>query len=566
MDQIKPYLVVAMRHAFWIGSVIVLLGSVAVWYVATGKLAEESKAQASKIDTAVTVVSSVQGELSTLPNDLSHKEMDAKIEKRQQEVLESWKTLYDRQRDVLVWPVKELHQDFVDEFKDLIPIEKTIRPDGTDNTGVVRHSSRLLGRYDRYIRAVLPSIAAVGGCNWTHDIDSSSDVTDMTGMGDNPLVVWGTTSQEELSKNLFVGDGSPTALEVYYSQENLWILRQLMEVIATVNGDASQPYEAKIHEIKKLQIGKEVEFEAGATSAPGFVAPNTGDGVGAAAAPSGGFAPSMGGMGMGAAPAKKRNANNDPADDRYIGLDLKPITGSALRSALSSKQPRDASLAIAKRVPIMMSLDMEQSAISELIAACGNARLMIDVKQVRMLQRAGSARASKGSGSGNPMGGGMGGMGGGMGMGGMGGVPTEISEEEEDAPDAVDDEFPSDMNFQVYGVIYIYNPPDRTQLGLAEVTEEFVDQQAAAEQARADGTGAVPQPTQSNDALPTPAASADDAAPQPEESQPAAVESSPEPPATTPPAATPPDGTAPGTTPDGAAPTPPTAVATPLAN
>ena len=39
---------------------------------------------------------------------------------------------------------------------------------------------------------------------------------------------------------------------------------------------------------------------------------------------------------------------------------LEPITGAELRAALTSNSPNDASLAVAKRVPVMMSLNMDQ--------------------------------------------------------------------------------------------------------------------------------------------------------------------------------------------------------------
>ena len=63
--------------------------------------------------------------------------------------------------------------------------------------------------------------------------------------------------------------------------------------------------------------------------------------------------------------------------------------------------------------------------------------------------------------------GGMGGMGspGGMGAGGGGGFP---------GGGADDSEFPLDMSVEIYGIIYIYNPPDPAKLGVEQVTEDTV--------------------------------------------------------------------------------------------
>jgi hypothetical protein len=165
----------------------------------------------------------------------------------------------------------------------------------------------------------------------------------------------------------------------------------------------------------------------------------------------------------------------DPADNRYVNAALEPITGATLRSALTSNSPSDAALAVAKRVPVMMSLNMDQRAVHELIAACGSADLMVEVHQVRLLpEMAGGGSMGMGGDMMDEgmmemdmggMGMGMGGMGGmGMGMGGMG------------AAGSVEpvDETPLDMSVEIYGIIHIYNPPDPVKLGVEQVTEDTV--------------------------------------------------------------------------------------------
>ena len=63
-------------------------------------------------------------------------------------------------------------------------------------------------------------------------------------------------------------------------------------------------------------------------------------------------------------------------------------------------------------------------------------------------------------------GGGPGDMGlGGMGSGGGAGFP---------GGGADDSEFPLDMSVEIYGIIYIYNPPDAGKLGDEQVTEDTV--------------------------------------------------------------------------------------------
>ncbi len=88
-------------------------------------------------------------------------------------------------------------------------------------------------------------------------------------LDDGPLVVWDTGSQQKLLEDLFPWRGRlPSTLDVLYSQENLWILRQMMYIIRDVNGDAVQKFQAKIHQINALQIGSKVKTTAGMISKP----------------------------------------------------------------------------------------------------------------------------------------------------------------------------------------------------------------------------------------------------------------------------------------------------------
>src|SRR5690606_28411967 len=164
-----------------------------------------------------------------------------------------------------------------------------------------------------------------------------------------------------------------------------------------------------------------------------------------------------------------------PGDNRYVDTQGVPLTASQLRTALSSNSPTDAFMAVAKRVPVMMSFKMDQRAVPELLAACGSAPLMVEVRQVRILPPGAATAAGMGSSlmggssmpgydsyssdsmmssgltSGYDSGGGMGSSGAGSGTG---------------------EQFPFDLTVEVYGIIYIYNPPQADALGIEQVTED----------------------------------------------------------------------------------------------
>lgn len=579
MDQAKEYLAVAIKHGFWIGSSIVLIGALAVWYLSTSDLDSKTKSAISQIESNVSKVSQYRNELPTQPNDLSHEWMNAKIEVRKNEVLEAWQNVFDAQRKILTWPEK-LQDEFLNEFKYVkdpetgkvdkntlkLPFEKYEQfPPSADTDRV---NPALLRRYEQYIGEVLPDYAKIVGAKWTADFkkrrggmmggDYGMDdmmmggpmmrrpTVNITGATDEPIVVWSTTAQENLLKDLFPWRGIkeyPSELDVYYSQENLWILRQLLEIVDFVNGGAQQAFEAEIREIMKLSIGKSVTFNQGTISDPGSRVTSSFGGYG-------GMDMDMEmdmdmdmemGMGTGMAYGEDEAETVDPGDSRYVNTAFEPIAASSLRGAFTSNDPGQVAIAVAKRVPVMMHLKMNQQSVARLLAACGSAPLMVDVHQVRVMPKGGAAGGMGGYGGGMDMGmedemmmmgGGMGGM---SGMGGGFGAPED---------------FPKDMEVEIYGLIYFWNPPSEESLGIDKVKDDVsIDESAEV-------IDALPTPTPPESTAPTGTAPATTA---PDET-PAATE----PPATEPPA------TAPPTTPPAAAPAapatgPPTAIANPVA-
>jgi hypothetical protein len=182
-------------------------------------------------------------------------------------------------------------------------------------------------------------------------------------------------------------------------------------------------------------------------------------------------------------------------------------------------------MAVAKRVPVMMTLKMDQRSLPELLAVCGSVPLMVEVKHVRILPPSGAGAVAAGDGMSDTMGaaGGMGaamtgmtGMGEGSG-GGYGAMPTTGQA----------DAFPLDMVVEVYGIIYIYNPPQADSLGIEKVDENTVIEGTALGEGRVDDAGtAEPGPAVTPETTPAPPAvdaSGNPAAPTDPAAAPAAV-------------------------------------------
>ena len=524
MDQLKKQFAIVAQYGFWIGTAVVLLGSLGIWYTTTSELDQENTSQISSIKSNAGQIQQLRGQLPEQPNEISHSEMGKKIDVRKAEVLGAWNSIYSKQRDILVWP--DIQDEFVTEFSlardeetgQILPDQQKLPfenycdfPTPPDQEA----APRLRVIYERYIGRILPSIAEIVGAEWTAEFGKSdimSNANELTpkeepsALHEGNVVTWNTASQQSILSDLFPWNGRrPSTLEVYYSQENLWILKQLLEIVKTVNGDAQQPFEAKIREIKRLSIGKSAKFGAGNIDSPGVEGRSMGGmGMDYDMDMESGMDMGMDTMGMGG-----MSATLDPGDNRYLDVLNQPITGQALRSALTSKTPADAPLAVAKRVPVVMAVQIDQRYVHELLAACGSAPLMVEVKQCRILPKSAQTQATGGSGGGG--GGGMGGMMEDygeedmgmemdMGMGNSrGGVPSVNQKPEE--------EFPLDMQIEIYGLIFLYNPPDEEALGIEQVTEDTViaGEKLSGEKVAAPDAD-LPAPTANTPAANTPAA------------------------------------------------------------
>jgi hypothetical protein len=211
--------------------------------------------------------------------------------------------------------------------------------------------------------------------------------------------------------------------------------------------------------------------------------------------------------------------NTDPAFGRYVDEKYQPLDPKRLRDALTSKSPADALLAVAKRMPVRMRFSIDQRRLNKLLAECGNSRLPVEVRQVRINREAAAAggmggyggeygsgsggygSAAMGSSGGTETMSGLGGLGGGLGgigsPGGLGssgpgygssgpgygssgpgygsgmsgygasGIPGSAAAGPRRVGGA-DSTATIDLNLivvELYGIVYIYNPVSKSQLG-----------------------------------------------------------------------------------------------------
>jgi len=126
----------------------------------------------------------------------------------------------------------------------------------------------------------------------------------------------------------------------------------------------------------------------------------------------------MGGMGAGMGSGA---AAIDPLDNRYVDIDLQPLKAARIRDALQVRDPKDALLAVVKRMPVRMQLVVDIRRLNRLLSECGNSDLPLEIRQVRINKQGGVRGGMAGGGD---LGGGAPGLGGAgsPGMAGMAGM------------------------------------------------------------------------------------------------------------------------------------------------
>lgn len=518
MDKLRPAIAFLKKYYFWVFALVVLLVGIGGWYMSTSSLDQEYLARSQEIDTRLSSAKQIAS-TANHPNTQYEEEMQTWLTQYRDDIDQAWQKKWEAQKGVLTWP-PELNvggSDFTDIVNGILlgrPIEALAEED--------RMSIAKRELYRDYIKEELPKLAEIIHARWVPSgsgaggggqfgIEAFDGGGGFEGGGRGgigalnpntiekpPLVMWNPTNQANIQSKSFdwsganqgqgIGPGGPggaagagrnvpTTKEVLYAQENLWVLKNIMNVIAKTNGDISSAHQATIKAIDTIEFGREVmpirskvviprsPLAAGGVDEYGMEGSGMMDDP--YADPSmmdEGMGMGMDGMGMGPDGMPMDGMEMDPGDYRYVDKDYKKLMVDDLRAATTEPTSENYYLSVAKRLPVRMRFLMDQREIDKLLVECGNADLMIEVRQVRINpQTSGAGGIGGGSGMGGPgmgdfnmgamdMGGEFGGGMGGMGRGGQSGDNLDQAEKIFDAP------------VEIYGIIYIYNPVNRDLL------------------------------------------------------------------------------------------------------
>ncbi|HWB13491.1 MAG TPA: hypothetical protein VG826_29975 [Pirellulales bacterium] len=409
MDQVKVYLGVAKKHHFWILAVVVVVTAVVVWAKASSSLAQKYEADKRTIEGAEKAVQGV-GAGGELVNESFSKKIEGLHEDLKQRVFNAWQKLYERQEVLFKWPVKETDDGPIDlnNYKPNEPIPEYIR--AFYNESVVKEEwEDLLNKVD--IRRKKEAAEQTGE-------ESSEDEGEVVKRGTEyqGLVVWKEDLRKAIIDRYYTPNAIPSTTRLWLMQEDAWLFDSLVQVVNTVNFGATDPLRAPIKQIDVLDVAQWA-IDASLQSGSSIWTPNSKGNTagGPAGMPSmpGGQAgmPNMPGGPQAAAAdgaaAASADSDKEWLDGRY--LDEK---GQPLKS--DGQQP----FAEFKQMFVYMKFIMDQRRIPDLVAACANAPLQIETRQIRV-QTLKDGDAGGGGGLFPP-----GGMGGGP-MGPMAGMPTQ---------------------------------------------------------------------------------------------------------------------------------------------
>jgi hypothetical protein len=423
---------------------------------------------------------------------------------------------------------REIYQYFIKnhfpEWYDIVDLRLPPKRDAQGN--IMRDENGRPLKQDPFERPGAAPVSTYGGGGYTtpetsYPGDTGYPGSTMDGRRTGPaedrigIVEWNMQDLQRIRAQ-FDWPTTPSTFEVRIAQENLWVYEALLRIIRETNEGATSYYNAAIKRIESLQIGQEAAISLLAAQSRLFGAGMlAGGAAGPGGSMTGGMAtmpglspgmpmggpmmpgPMMPGMGMSsyyggeygpegpegmAAPGMRMmpgapGATAQSAEElirqrlthfRYVDKDGKPLAADAPHP-----------FAEFKMMPVRMLLFMDQRRIPRLLVNCANSSMPVQVRVVslrpgqgrQITQQLGPQATPGYPGMMSPMGGlagltspyGMTGtyLGGeetyttGYGYGDTTGQPGRTAQETGTI----------DVPVEVAGIIFIFNPPDRTKVG-----------------------------------------------------------------------------------------------------
>lgn len=411
MDKVKIYMAALIKYHFWVLLGVALVVSLTCWAMATGTIAKQFQQRKQKLDGDSQKLRGIQNEADH-PNEEVVKRVRAVTGSLSDKVFDAWAKLFTQQQKNNPWPVN-LGEEFAKVMEQLAPDEEI--PENYRQlyqTFILKDLARLRDEVGT-LRRIEPTGAAAKPSQ-APETEEGRKSAEYTG-----IVAWDDKDRNRIESS-FVWPTVPTSVQVRLAQEDLWVYNALLQIVKNTNALATNAYNASIRQIDALAIGREAGTAWGKFQG--------------AAKPSG-DAPSDSGQPQQAeGPVTGDDAiARQLKDNRYVDQNQRPLRAS---------QPQP--FAEFKMMPVYMSLVVQQGSIPELLVHCANSNMPVEVKVLRIRPGAGStasSSASRDSGRDDSRGGKSG---------------AAIS--------GVDERSRLYVPVEILGIIYIYNPPERSKV------------------------------------------------------------------------------------------------------
>ncbi len=328
MDQLAPAIKWIKKNVFWLCCGFLSIAMIAMWFVASGVLATETKKNTTDVKTNVSTANSILTvkpddieEGGAHPNDVSENGMKQELSDTIDSIIEAWTIRKKAQDGILVWPKVIPNSQFVNFFGQYNPPEtfpekwnsglQTQQMLELYRTKIPEQMAYLCGddvlrtrwKYDPANLNQSPTSAG------SSDEDEGDDEVDSglggfgggvaAGLGagrgaggfgsaaggmanaaapidwNKYAVRWSDKNQDLwwAKLTMFQGrDGNqfvdPTPLQCYMLQQDLWLLEAMFRIIREVNGDSNANDLSPIKTIDHVVFGREVGGKLGELTPP----------------------------------------------------------------------------------------------------------------------------------------------------------------------------------------------------------------------------------------------------------------------------------------------------------
>jgi hypothetical protein len=299
MDEFKKKLAVALKHKFWILAVLLLLLSVVGFWIAESGLSKLLAERVAAINKGYDDVQQVNSKVATHPNQHSHAKMEEMLKRKEFDVREAWSERYMNQLPLMTWPSEAFAQEeTADIFRSLRPVEKFIEfPIGELPGDLAKITEADRRVYRDYIGPVFKKITSQIGTEWKAELKANAGGMGYGGMGgmgsmggmggeggdgygggmggfgagapgavSNDVVIWQVASQQALLDQIvpwYNPNSAPSILDIYYTQEDMWLLGNIMKIIKATNENAKENFQAVVKEIEWIRMGRHANRDAG---------------------------------------------------------------------------------------------------------------------------------------------------------------------------------------------------------------------------------------------------------------------------------------------------------------